>query len=518
MDFALALLSGALLALSFPKFGHSAFAWIALAPLLVAVSYRATRSRRAFALGLTTGAVYFSGTLYWLVETMTTFGGLGTPVAVFAAAMLIAYLSLYPALFALVQARAVRAFGRRALLLAPAFWIASEMGRTYVLDGFPWELLGYSQASVLPIAQIASIVGVYGLSGLVALVSAAAAYAAVERSSRRWHAAIAVGLVLIGIAGWGTWRMARSPLRSAGSPVRVAVLQGNILQDQKWDPAFRDPIMQRYINMTREAIARNAQFILWPESATPLPYEQDLARGEAIRRLAREANVTILVGTDQVEPVKPVAQEKPSERLYNAAYLIQPDGATAAIYRKIHLVPFGEYVPFSRLLYFVGPIVEAVSAFTPGTDAVLLPVRGHVASTAICYEVIYSSLMRSFVTGGSELLTTITNDAWYGWSSAAFQHWQQASLRSIEQGRYLARAANTGISGFVDPYGRVLQSSNMFQSAVMVEDLRFIKERTIYSRIGDLVGWLSVAFTLATLVATRRPPSPKATAGQAKLR
>jgi apolipoprotein N-acyltransferase len=284
----------------------------------------------------------------------------------------------------------------------------------------------------------------------------------------------------------------------------VAVLQGNILQDQKWDPAFRGPIMQRYISMTREAIARGAQFILWPESATPLPYEQDVALGDAVRRLAREANVTMLLGSDQVEPVKPVAQEKPSERLYNAAYLVQPDGTTAAIYRKIHLVPFGEYVPFSRLLYFVGPLVEAVSPFSPGTEAILLPVRGHIASTAICYEVIYSSLMRAFVTRGSELLTTITNDAWYGWSSAAFQHWQQASLRSIEQGRYLARAANTGISGFVDPYGRVLQSSNMFQTAVMVEDLRFITERTIYSRIGDLVGWLSVALTLVTLVATRR--------------
>ena len=167
-------------------------------------------------------------------------------------------------------------------------------------------------------------------------------------------------------------------------------------------------------------------------------------------------------------------------------------------------MPFGEFVPFSRLLFFVGPIVEAVSDFTPGTEAVMLPVAGHTASTAICYEVIYASLMRVFVMRGSEMLTTITNDAWYGWSSAAYQHWQQASLRAIEEGRYLARAANTGISGFVDPYGRVLQRSNMFQSAVMAEDLRFITDRTIYSRIGDVVGWLSVAFTIAAILATLR--------------
>jgi apolipoprotein N-acyltransferase len=504
LEFALALLSGALLALSFPKFGHPAIAWIALAPLLLAIAHRPLPWRRAFVLGLVTGAVYFAGTLYWLVETMTTFGGLSTPLATVAAALLIAYLSIFPAAFAAIQSQIMRAFGRRWLLAAPAVWIASEMGRTYVLDGFPWELLGYSQATVLPIAQIASVVGVYGLSGLVALVSAAAAYVAIDRSITRWRVAAVVAAIVLGIGVWGTMRVARGTLRSSGSAIRVAVLQGNILQDQKWDPAMRDAIMRRYIEMTREAIGRNARFILWPESATPLPYEEDVARGEAIRRLAREGDVTILIGSDQVEPVKPVAQgQPPSSRIYNAAYLIKPDGSTAAIYRKIHLVPFGEYVPFSRLLYFVGPLVEAVSDFSPGTAPVLLPVAGHQASTAICYEVIYASLIRDFVDEGSELLTTITNDAWYGRSSAAYQHWEQASLRAIEQGRYLARAANTGISGFVDPYGRVLQKSNLFQSAVMSEELRFITDRTIYSRIGDVAGWLSVAFTIAALVAAR---------------
>jgi apolipoprotein N-acyltransferase len=228
------------------------------------------------------------------------------------------------------------------------------------------------------------------------------------------------------------------------------------------------------------------------------------ARGEAIRRLARQSHVTLLVGSDQVEPIRPVDQSKPQVRLYNAAYLIRPDGGTAAIYRKIHLVPFGEYVPFKRLLFFVGTLVDAVSDFTPGTQALVLPVAGHEVSTAICYEVIYASLVRDFVQNGSELLTTITNDAWYGRSSAAYQHWQQASLRSIEEGRYLARAANTGISGFVDPYGRVLQESHLFESAVLTEDLRFLTDRTIYSRVGDLVGWLSVVLTAVAFVTSRR--------------
>jgi len=503
LDFFLALLSGALLALSFPKFGHPAFAWIALAPLLVAVAHRRHTVRRAFALGLLTGAVYFAGTLYWLVDTMVTFGGLARPLATLAAALLIAYLALFPAFFALIVARLVRTFGRRALLLSPFVWVASEMGRTYILDGFPWELVGYSQAAVLPIAQLASVVGVYGMSAFVTMVSAAAAYATLERGPSRWRVAAVVGALVLVAGVAGAARLRDSRLTREGTPLRVAVVQGNILQDQKWDPAMRDAIMQRYIDMSREAIGNGAQFILWPESSTPLPYEQDLPRGEAIRRLAREARVTLLIGSDQVEPVRPVDQRKPQERLYNAAYLIRPDGGTAAIYRKIHLVPFGEYVPFKRLLFFVGTLVEAVSDFSPGTEALLLPVAGHQASTAICYEVIYASLMRDFVQHGSELLTTITNDAWYGRSSAAYQHWQQASMRSIEEGRYLARAANTGISGFVDPYGRVLRHSDLFVSSVMTEDLRFLTARTIYSRIGDLVGWLSVVLTAAALAATR---------------
>jgi apolipoprotein N-acyltransferase len=387
------------------------------------------------------------------------------------------------------------------------------MGRTYVLDGFPWELLGYSQASVLPVAQLASLVGVYGLSGFIVLVSAASAFAALDRSRRRVVVGAIVAVIVLGIGVWGALRIRSGVLTSSGVGIRVAVVQGNIPVDEKWDPKLRGPIMDRYIGMTREAIGRGAQFILWPESATPRPYEQDLAGGEVIRRLARQAHVTLLIGSDQVEPVRPVppfesAQFAPHEaRSYNAAYLIRPDGATAAIYRKIHLVPFGEYVPFGRILSFVGPIISAVgemNPFYPGTDAVVLPVAGHSASTAICYEVIYSSLIRDFVLHGSELLTTITNDAWYGWSSAAYQHWQQASMRAIEEGRYLARAANTGISGFVDPYGRVLQSSEMFQSAVLTEDVRFLKIRTVYSRIGDLVGWLSVAFSAAALLATLR--------------
>jgi apolipoprotein N-acyltransferase len=307
------------------------------------------------------------------------------------------------------------------------------------------------------------------------------------------------------IAGWGAARINRGELLSAGVPVRVAVLQGNIAQGDKWNPALRDVITDRYLTMTRQALSQGATFIMWPESSTPFYFERDLVRGAAIRRLAVEGRATLLIGSDQIEPVKAVeGQPDPEPRYYNAAFLVKPDGSVGGVYRKMHLVPFGEYVPARRLLFFVGPIVEALGDFSPGTEPLLLPAGDHPVSTAICYEVIYASLMRRFVTAGSELLTTITNDAWYGRSSAAYQHWDQAALRAIEGGRYLARAANTGISGFVDPYGRVVAKSALFEQTLLIQDLRFLRHRTIYSRIGDAIAWLSLALAAAVFLAAAR--------------
>lgn len=435
---------------------------------------------------------------------MTTFGGLSAIVAFFAAMVLVAYLSLFPAAFAVLLARFRRSYGDSALWLAAPIWVTTELGRQYVWDGFPWALLGYSQITVLPVAQVASLVGVYGLSGLLACVSAAAAaFVILPRRQALVHAGVAAALVIGGTA-WGLARLQASPLLTSGDPVRVAVLQGNIAQEDKWDPALRDAITSKYLRMTREALADGATFIIWPESSTPFYFEHDLIRGGAIRRLASETGATLLIGSDQIEPVARAEGARAEAKYYNAAFVVGTNGQVGAVYRKMHLVPFGEYVPLKKLLFFVGPIVEAVSAFTPGTDPVLLPVGQHVASTAICYEVIFPSLIRRFVQDGSQLLTTITNDAWYGRSSAAYQHWDQAAMRSIEQGRYLARAANTGISGFVDPYGRVVQKTDLFHEAVVTGDLRFITERTVYNRIGDLAAWLSLVLTAAALAGSFR--------------
>ena len=184
--------------------------------------------------------------------------------------------------------------------------------------------------------------------------------------------------------------------------------------------------------------------------------------------------------------------------------MIRPDGTLAGVYRKMHLVPFGEFVPLKQLLFFVGPLVEQVGGFEPGQSMVMLPTSYGKISTAICYEIVYPGLVRRSVLEGSQLLTTITNDAWYGYSSAPYQHFLQASMRAIEQGRYLARSANTGISGIVDPYGRVVAQSKIFERTTLVGDVRMIDVRTVYGTIGDACAYVCALLAAAALAFASR--------------
>jgi apolipoprotein N-acyltransferase len=493
----LALISGTLLALSFPRYGHPALGWISLTPLIVALferrrSRRAFDRQRAFLCGFLAGAVYFGGTVYWTGTTVQQFGGLSWPVAVIVAGLLVAYLSLFPGLFAMALAWLGSRFGSRAILLAPAIWVTTELGRTYFWSGFPWLLLGYSQTTVLPVAQAASVVGVFGLSAIVALVGAVLAYFVVSRS---FASVVAVGVAAALIAGiglWGSDRLSASTLLQQGRAVRVALVQGNIPQDQKWDERHANDILNTYLAMTRDAARQGASLVIWPESSTPFLYQDDPFGGERVRQVVRETGIELLLGSDQLEHSTP-------PKYYNAAYLIRPDGSTAAVYRKMHLVPFGEFVPLKQLLFFVGPLVEQVGGFEPGASMVMLPSKYGKISTAICYEIVYPGLVRNAVLDGSELVTTITNDAWYGYSSAPYQHFLQASMRAIEQGRYLARSANTGISGIVDPYGRIVVESRIFERATLVGEVRMIETRTVYGRIGDAFAYACAVVTLAAL-------------------
>jgi apolipoprotein N-acyltransferase len=300
------------------------------------------------------------------------------------------------------------------------------------------------------------------------------------------------GAAVLGIALWGNGRLANDVFVDLGRPVRIALIQGNIPQDQKWDDAHAENILHTYLAMTREAARQGAQLVIWPESSTPFPFQDDGVRGERIRSMVRETGIELLLGSDQID--------HSNKSYYNAAFLVRKDGHIAGVYQKMHLVPFGEFVPLQRLLFFVGPLVEAAGAFTPGAQMVILPTSGGPISTAICYEIVFPGLVRQSIVKGSQLLTTITNDAWYGYSSAPYQHFEHASMRAIEQGRYLARAANTGISGIVDPYGRVVRQSEIFKREVMLGEVRMLQVATIYGRIGDLFAYTCAALTLAALL------------------
>jgi apolipoprotein N-acyltransferase len=505
VDYAFALASGILLALSFPRFGHPAFGWIALVPLLLALTgWRGRPGRipgqpplRAFALGVTAGVVYFVGTVYWTGTVVATFGDVPTVLAMFGMVLLALYLALYPAVTALVTSRLIARGGAGALFFAPPAWVATEFFRGYAFGGFPWVPLGNSQVTVLPIAQLASVLGVYGVSLLVALVNATIAYAVITTGRSRRNAIAVVAVLVAAVGAWGTWRIREGSLTREGTPLRVGLVQGNIEQTAKWDPKQARRIFTTHIAMTRDLVKRGAQYVIWPESSTPFNFEQDASGQAQLRALAREVGVPILFGSDQL-----VAGATP--HLYNAAFLLAPDGRTAGVYRKIHLVPFGEFIPMKNWLYFATPLVQSLVDYAPGETMVMLPVDSHLTSTAICYEVVYPSLIRQAVAGGSELLTTITNDGWYGYSSAPYQHFEMASMRAIEQGRFLARAANTGISGVVDPYGRVLDKSSIFQEVGLVDEVRLLRNRTIYSTIGDAIAYVSIALTAAALITVGR--------------
>jgi apolipoprotein N-acyltransferase len=414
--------------------------------------------------------------------------------------LLAAYLAIYVGIFALLVRLATRRWGTAGVWLAPLFWVATEWARSWVGGGFPWVLLGTSQARVLPIVQAASVVGVYGLSALLVLVSAAAVVATLSRAAVHRVAALAVAALLVATAVGGVVRVTRGGLREAGAPLRVGLVQGSIAQEDKYDPRLREAILGKYLDLSRRVIGDGAALVIWPEAATPFFFDVESTLAAPIRRLAAETSTPFIIGSDELTP----GRDGNPGAVYNSAMLVGVDGRTVGSYRKMTLVPFGEYVPLRRLLFFVSPLVEAVGDFSAGTEAVVFDANGRRLSVAICYESVYPAIARAFVAGGSQLLATITNDAWFGRSSAAYQHFEQGMLRAVEQGRYVVRAANTGISGAVDPYGRILATTPLFEPAAVTVDVRLIDRRTIYSRTGDVVVWLAFAAAAWTVVGRRR--------------
>jgi apolipoprotein N-acyltransferase len=485
-----------LLALSFPKFGDGMVAWVALAPLLVALA-EAPSPSHGFRLGYVTGAISSLGIVYWTSIVVVQFGGLARPIGIAVMMLLCLALALFPSVFGWTVARWRRTHGPAAVLLAPVAWVATEILRAHTLFDFSWCLLGYSQHANLPMIQIARYGAVYCVSFVVAAVSSALAFAVVERRrAPRNFALLATGALVALVWMHGEWRLGQS-LPEVGR-LRVGLVQASIAQDEKWDAAHAWANVDRHLELTRRAAAAGARFVAWPESALPFLFDGVPVVAQQLRDLVREQRVYLLFGNDDRED-----GTDGRGRIWVGAKMLDPAGELALRYHKIRLVPFGEYVPIQSVLTlggrFSAKLVQEAGDFTPGEGYELGTVDGHPIAAFICYEAIFPDLVREFAARGAELLVNITNDGWYGRTSAPYQHFAMAKFRAVENERYLVRAANTGISAVVDPHGRVLARTELFDRTVLVRDVPLVAGSTFYARRGDVFAWACLGAAIALL-------------------
>jgi apolipoprotein N-acyltransferase len=327
------------------------------------------------------------------------------------------------------------------------------------------------------------------------------AYVAVERNLRRRRAAgLALVLVLGAVCLDGSVQLGR-PVRLAGH-VRVGLVQASILQEEKWEEAKAADNIARHAALTIQAAERGARLVVWPESSVPFYFDRTPTLADDLRRLVRERGLYLLFGNDDRE------EAAGSYKVWVGAKMLTPRGELSYRYHKIRLVPFGEYVPLQSLLTLGGRItaklVQQVADFTPGTEYSIAEVEGHNLASTICYEAIFPDLVREFSARGAEMLVNITNDGWYGRSSAPYQHFSMAVFRAVENGRYLVRAANTGITAVVDPRGRVVARTQLFERTALVRDVPFVTGLTFYVRHGDVFAWGCLAAACALALAARR--------------
>jgi apolipoprotein N-acyltransferase len=498
---ALSALSGLLLAASFPSLGYSFLAWFALVPLLFALRDQTVRTGLWLSGGV--GFVYFCCTVYWVTNSVSVYGHVPLLPASLVTLFLCVILALFIVPFggSLVHIRATHP--RLLLLAAPALWVTLEYARTHLFSGFPWALLGYSQYRSLPVIQIADLFGVYGISFLIVLVNVSIAEALADRK-RYLSLAIAAAVMTV-VLGYGYARL-NEP--EGAERIRIAVVQGNIDQDKKWDPSYQREVIATYKRLSLKALEQRPDLVVWPETATPFYFGgsgDNVKWTDDLRQFVRTMNTPLLFGsaTYEVKPGKVID-------LRNSAILLDRDGAVSAVYHKMHLVPYGEYIPMKKVLFFVQKLVQANGDFEVGNEYTVMGVRSTAAgrniplSTVICYEIIFPDLVRRFVDDGATVMTNITNDAWFGRSGAPYQHFAMAVFRAVENHVPLARAANTGVSGFIDKYGRVLAKSPIFTEAMLVHDLVPGTGKTFYTRHGDVFAWLCTIASLLLLAAPLR--------------
>jgi apolipoprotein N-acyltransferase len=500
--------SGLFLPLSFPKSDLGLLAWIALVPLHWALDGKT--KTQAFWIGWLSGTIAFTGMMAWVVTAMNTYGKVPLVISYGLMMLLTAYLGLYVGLYSAGAVWFRALIPRYGLFAVPCLWVTLELIRTYVLSGLPWGLLGYSQYRQIEMIQIADHMGVYGISFLIVMVNVALAeflswlmplFRGFRPAKLPWELVAMAGLLVT-----LSWEYGLATLSGASfsdiprSSLSVGIVQPNIDQAVKWDTAYREETFARFDRLT-EQLGRATDLVIWPEAATPFVFEREPVYQLQLIALSNRAQAPILFGS-------PALRFYPDRRPYllNSAYLLSPDGQLLGRYDKYHLVPFGEYIPFkSSLLFFLDKLVEGIGDFEAGTGPTVLtlspkprsppagmagtPPRPINFGVAICYEVIFPNLVRQFAANGAEFLVTVTNDAWFGASSAASQLFSMVVFRSVENHLAFARSANTGISGFIDPFGRIVEATPIFTEQAVKATMQVWRPHTFYSRYGDVFAY-----------------------------
>jgi apolipoprotein N-acyltransferase len=475
----LAVLSGVLLFLSFPKYGSGWFAWIAFIPLFFALR-RAASFAQGFILGFITGIVSYMGIIYWIAFVIVNYGYLPLYLGIILMLLLAGYLSIYIAFFAggIVYFREKFAL----YLTAPVLWVCFEYCKSFLLTGFPWENLGYSQYLNFYLIQFADIAGVFGLSFLIVIVNVTLFEVINKRSKREYVLAIVVFLILAGIYIYGFYRLNQvNKVMQKAQGMEVSLIQGNIDQSIKWNENYQIETLNIYERLSMRNSPANGSLIVWPETAAPFRFQDINNLHDQITNLSLATKSWLLFGSVSS------LQKRDSNDYFNSAYLLSPSGEIKGKYDKVHLVPYGEYVPLRKFFPFVNKLTDGIGNFGTGAGYYPLSLGDKKIGVLICYEAILPFAARMYKKRSAELLVSITNDAWFGTTSAPFQHFSMAIFRAVETRLYLVRSANTGISGIIDPTGKTIARTNIFQEDALKGNVKFVKIPTFYAQYGDFL-------------------------------
>jgi apolipoprotein N-acyltransferase len=398
----------------------------------------------------------------------------------------------------------------------PIAWAALELVRTHFPIGFPWNLLGYAAYKNTELIQFAEITGVYGVSALIMFFNAVVFQVAFRRASYRAQTASLTALtaIMLLLFGFGAWRISNVRNMPTDGSFKVAMVQGNIPQSLKWDPNFLPESFKVYEDETAKAVERGADLVVWPEAAAaflfqpddryPVEYLSDKEYRDTLLQLARNTGKPILFGAPAL------ATDSLGGGFYNRAYLVSGTGQIEGSYDKMILVPFGEYVPGREVFgYFVNRVVQGFGDMIPGTHQTIFDVSGAKLGVLICYESIFPDLTRREVKAGADVLVNITNDAWYGESSAPFQALAMAAMRSAETKVPMIRTANTGISAIISPTGAITFPTPLFKRGTEIENVGWRPVRTIYTVVGDLFSEICLVLTIAGLAMGWLRPRPE---------